>query len=295
MLKHFKKMTKIDKLIADYSGKGKSIILPYSKILTGGFEVNISKYSGLVSVIKRRDSKKIAQLWSDRIFGKKFNRKTYTANNPAVIARHTYVLETVLNKINLKKKSLCDIGAGEGNFLKLIDNKNTGCKTFGIEPSKKNCLLMKKKKIDFFNGTLEDYYEYKNKKKFDIITFTWTLCNMSNCLNAINIAFKLLKKKGIIIIAEGSRILVPFKKPLHMYFNKENPDTHPFHFSKNSLLNLLIINKFKPIFINRYIDSDYLVIIGEKTRIINTKKIKIDNYKKVKKFFISWFNDSKKY
>ena len=70
MLKHFKKMTKIDKLIADYSGKGKSIILPYSKILTGGFEVNISKYSGLVSVIKRRDSKKIAQLWSDRIFGK---------------------------------------------------------------------------------------------------------------------------------------------------------------------------------------------------------------------------------
>ena len=79
-----------------------------------------------------------------------------------------------------------------------------------------------------------------------------------------------------------------------MYFNKENPDTHPFHFSKNSLLNLLIINKFKPIFINRYIDSDYLVIIGEKTRIINTKKLKLTIIRN-KEIFISWFNDSKKY
>ena len=50
-----------------------------------------------------------------------------------------------------------------------------------------------------------------------------------------------------------------------MYFGNPDPDSHPFHFSKNSLSNLLILNKFNPVFINRYIDSDYLVIIAKKT------------------------------
>ena len=80
-----------------------------------------------------------------------------------------------------------------------------------------------------------------------------------------------------------------------MYFGKGNPDIHPFHFSKNSLLNLLLINKFKPIYINRYIDSDYLLIIAKKSNAIEKKKIKLDNYLKVKKFFASWFKESQKY
>ena len=87
----------------------------------------------------------------------------------------------------------------------------------------------------------------------------------------------------VIVIEESSRILVPFKKPIQMYFGKGNPDIHPFHFSKNSLSNLLIINKFKPIFINRYIDSDYLLVIAKKIDKIETK-INLDDYKKVKKF-----------
>ena len=50
-------MLNLKKLINDYYGVGSSIIVPYSKKLTNGKEVNISKYSGLVSVVKRRDSK----------------------------------------------------------------------------------------------------------------------------------------------------------------------------------------------------------------------------------------------
>ena len=117
-------MVSINKLIKDYSGFGKSITVPYSQELTGGYKINISKYSGLVSVIKRRSSKEIADEWSKKIFGKKFSRSTYTAKVPAVIARQTYVLETLIAQLKVKNKSLCDLGAGEGDFLNMLKKKN---------------------------------------------------------------------------------------------------------------------------------------------------------------------------
>ncbi len=288
-------MSKINKIINDFKGISKSIVVPHSKKLTKGFELNISKFSGLVSVIKRRTSKQIADEWSNKIFGNNFSKEKYTAKIPAVIARHVYVLETMIEKINIKKKKICDLGAGEGQFLELLKKKKLGCKIFGIEPSKRNCKLLKLKKIQNFNGTVEDYYNLKNKSKFDVITLMWTLCNTSNCLDIIKIANKILKKNGYIVIAESSRMLVPFKKPIQMYFGMGNPDIHPFHFSKNSLMNLLLINKFKPIYVNRYVDSDYLLIIAKKDTKISEKLIKLDNFQSVKKFFQRWYKESLNY
>ena len=65
------KMNKIKKIIEDFDGTSKSIIVPNSKKLTKGYELNISKFSGLVSVINRRSSKQIADTWSNKIFGNK--------------------------------------------------------------------------------------------------------------------------------------------------------------------------------------------------------------------------------
>jgi len=289
------KMNKIKKIIEDFDGTSESIIVPNSKKLTKGYELNISKFSGLVSVINRRSSKQIADTWSNKIFGNKFSKDKYTAKIPAVVARHIYVLETIIDKINLKNKKVCDLGAGEGQFFELFRKKKLKSELFAIEPSKKNCRLLSGKKIKNFNGTVEDYNNQKNKKSFDIITLMWTLCNTSNCREIIKIANNLLKKNGYIVIAESSRMLVPFKKPIQMYFGKGNPDIHPFHFSKNSLMNLLIINKFKPIYVNRYIDSDYLLIIAKKDNKINEKLIKLDNYQKVKSFFKRWYKESFNY
>ena len=123
----------------------------------------------------------------------------------------------------------------------------------------------------------------------------WTLCNTSNCMDIIKAAHNILNKNGYIVIAESSRMLVPFKKPIQMYFGKGNPDIHPFHFSKNSLTNLLLINKFKPVYVNRYIDSDYLLIIAKKDVAIHEKKIKLDNFRKVKYFFKRWYKESENY
>ena len=99
-------MLNLKKLINDYYERGNNIIIPYAKKLTNGKQVNISKYSGLVSVVNRRDSKIIAEEWSNKIFGKKFSQSQYTSRIPAVIARHVYVLETMLSVLNLRSKSL---------------------------------------------------------------------------------------------------------------------------------------------------------------------------------------------
>ena len=190
-------MLNLDKIIKDYYGIGENIIVPYSKKLTNGKEVNISKYSGLVSVVKRRNSKKIAEEWSKKIFGKKFSQLQYTSKIPAVIARHVYVLETMLSILNLKSKFLCDFGAGEGEFLKMFLKKKTSSKVFAIEPSKKNCDILKKNRIKNFQGTIEEYFAKKNNEKFDVVTLMWTLCNTSSCFDVIKCASELVKKKWL--------------------------------------------------------------------------------------------------
>lgn len=113
----------------------------------------------------------------------------------------------------------------------------------------------------------------------------WTLCNTLNANDVINSANKICKKNGYLLIAESSRILVPYKKPIQMYFSKENPDLHPYHFTKNSLCNLLILKKFKPVYINRYIDSDSLVVIAKKINFIEKKNLNLIIIKKLKTFF----------
>ena len=70
-------------------------------------------------------------------FFKKFENAKYTSKIPAVISRLTYVVETIIKEINTNNKTLCDIGAGEGDFLKIFKNKKILKKLIGVEPSKK--------------------------------------------------------------------------------------------------------------------------------------------------------------
>tara|TARA_B110001454_G_C12689067_1_gene421545 strand:+ start:633 stop:1544 length:912 start_codon:yes stop_codon:yes gene_type:complete len=282
----------VKKVIDDFKGVGKYVSVPhinqYSKT-----DVNICKFSGLVTVIKRRSDKQIAKEWSNKIFSNKFSKTKYTANIPAVIARQTYVFETLKKLTKLNNKFICDIGAGEGQFLDLVKKNFPNAKTFGVEPSKKNSIYLKKKGHKYFCGTIQEFRKLKKiKKKFDVVTIMWTLVNTSSCLEMVNIAHEIIKKNGIILVAESSRILVPFKKPLNLYFSPLKSDLHPFHFSKNSLKNLLIINKFNPIFVNRYIDTDYILVAAKKLNKIKFNKIEIDNYKKVVNFFKRWHKDT---
>ena len=284
------------KIIADFKGQGEMIEIPCSPKYCNGQKVYVCKNTGLVRAKELRNADEIANAWSNDVYADDFGVFTYTARVPAVKARQTYVADFADIKIGLKGKSLCDIGAGEGQFLEII-TRDYKAKVYGIEPSQKNCIRISENGFQNFNGTIEEYAKSDKFKenKFDVITVMWTLVNSFSCLNMINIAYKMLKPGGYLVVAEGSRILVPFKKPLHMYFSHLPVDLHPYHFSVNSLCNLLKVNNFKVEFINRYIDSDILCIIGKKIDNLAKQSYEIDYYLNVLNFFERWHCETQKH
>ena len=154
------KFNLIKKINDDFKGLGKYVKVPHINSYTKS-EVNICKFSGLVTVIKRRDDQKIAKEWSNKIFSDKFSKTKYTSNIPAVIARQTYVLETLKKLTKLNDKFVCDIGAGQGQFLDLVKKNFPKAKTFGIEPSKKNSIILKRKGHKNFCGTIQNFAKSK--------------------------------------------------------------------------------------------------------------------------------------
>jgi 2-polyprenyl-3-methyl-5-hydroxy-6-metoxy-1,4-benzoquinol methylase len=284
-------------IIDDFIGLGQMVEIPCSKNYTDGQAVHVCKETGLVRVKDLRSANEIANSWTEDVYSDDFGKGTYTARVPAVKARQTYVADYADVNIGVKGKLLCDIGAGEGQFLEIISDENYQAKVFGIEPSEKNCNLLSKNGFDNFNGTIEEYAISNQfiENKFDIITIMWTLVNCYSCLDMVNIAYKMLKPGGHLVVAEGSRILVPFKKPLNMYFGHQLVDLHPYHFSANSLSNLLKVNNFKIENTNRYIDSDILCIIGTKTDIESEYKFEVDEYVKILNYFDRWDKETNFY
>jgi len=251
--------------------------------------IHVCRNCGFVYVQDRRSSEAIARMWSDEMFGRE-----YTAKIPAVTARHTYVAEFVDSTIGLKGKMLCDIGAGEGLFLTNLREKGYGAELFGIEPSERNCADMTEASIPCFEGTIEDFLEDSkmSERRFDIVTIMWTLENCRSCRVMVDAAWELLRPGGHILVATGSRILVPFKKPLHYYISDYSGDTHPSRFSVNALHNLLVTSGFEERHVNRYIDTDYLVAIYQKTQKPDSVEFRKDDHRQVLDFFARWHKET---
>ena len=121
----------------------------------------------------------------------------------------------------------------------------------------------------------------------DIGCVNWTLSCSANPCNFLQGVRNNSSENGYVVISESSRILVPFKKPLSYLLNASHPtNIHPWCFSKNALSALLLASGFEICYINRYFDSDVLLIIAQKT--IPPKsydKIKVDDYKVIQQFF----------
>ena len=71
-----------------------------------------------------------------KIYSKKnLLKKSYSSNIP-VSSRHKYIYDTIKSNLIIKNKKILDIGAGDGSFLNLFENKKN---LFGLEPKKENC------------------------------------------------------------------------------------------------------------------------------------------------------------
>lgn len=265
---------------------------------TGGQPIHVCRNCGLVYVRPRRSFDEIARTWSDEIFATaeapSGKAEVFTAARPAIRARLIHVLETVDQEIGLASRAMCDIGAGEGVFLEYAQRLKPGVELFGIEPSPANCQRMDALGIPNFTGTIEQYAasEQVRRDHFDVVTMQWTLECTLDGKAMLHAAWDILKLGGHVVIGTGSRMFVPFKKPLQYYVNDGPQDTHSLRFSYKSLRNMLRVTGFEPVFVNRYIDNDVMCMIGRKVENTATPELEKEDPAAVIDFFERWHADS---
>ncbi len=276
----------------DLCGCADAVEVPHAREYTNNQPIHICTSCGFVYVRRRRSSQDIADTWSQELYG-----EHYQPRLPAIKARQTYVAEWLDIQFPLKGKSLVDIGAGEGQFLQLVQNQY-GAIGFGIEPSTANCRLVRQKGLSVFHGTVEQYAESADFREgfADVVTVMWTLENCRSCRTLVEIAHRILKPEGVLVLATGSRLLVPFKKPLNLYLDPNYPaDIHSFRWSANTLKGVACEGHFRPVSINRYLDSDVLCVLARKAPVTEKIEWRGDNYREVEDFFERWHRESQYY
>ena len=271
--------------------------------------VCVSKKTGLVFHNKFKSSSEVLKEWSEKIYTKKKDKKNkgnliksnkFSDDFPGMSSRHFFALDYLSRKINFEKKKIIDFACGEGGLL-LKAKKYFNVKNYsGVEHSERNIFYIKKrfkkekiKPPKLYQSSIENFLL---KEKADIGILTWTLCNCSEPLKIVESISKNLKKNGHLIVAESSRIMVPFKKPIYNCFHPKSDvgHTHPWHWSYNSLNNIFKLYGFELIQSNRYWDENDLVLIFKNSKKFN-QKFKFDNYLRVIDFFKRWKKESKNY
>lgn len=130
----------------------------------------------------------------------------------------------------IRGDNLLEIGAGEGLALEFFEQKDF--KVFGIEPSKKNVLLINKKlkKGKCAVGFAEDSSMFN--RKFDIIIMSHILEHTINCRSILLNLRMILSHDGILFIE------VPNCEDEKMV-KQSITEPHVYHFTKKSLYNLV--------------------------------------------------------
>jgi SAM-dependent methyltransferase len=239
--------------------------------------------------------------WNE-IFSNQFvpEKGLFTSENPFFLSRHYYAtifLKQYLSKIKLKKKlNILDAGAGEGNLGYLIKKFISNVDISIIEILKKNIYIMKKKYPikEIYHGPIEDSFFFKTKK-FDICALTWTLCNCSSPIAVLEKINSLLNNDGLLLIGESSRVLVPYKKMITSYFHSQiHTSFHPWHFSFNSINNLLEVCGFRICYVNNFNEENDMFIIANKIHAAKKHNLKlhVDKLNEVITFFKKWKKES---
>ena len=170
-----------------------------------------------------------------------------------------------------------------------------GALPFGIEPSPENGHRLAARGIPHFTGTIERYAEAAAVSgAYDVAAILWTLENCQDCRRMLRLAHHLLAPGGHIVVATGSRLLVPFKKPLHTYLSRHPADTHAFRFSANTLRAMLAVSGFATVAINRFLDHDILCVVARRAE-DGPIDWQGDDYLEVCNFFERWHVDTTVY
>ena len=232
-----------------------------------GDSIYVNPVTGFVTSSRSMSAENVAKYWSDIIFPNK-SEESYSAYNPFAQARLFYVMQSIAKFLNFDKETnlrICDFATGEGVLLNLLRSNYPKLKVSGTEHSSALVQSLKSSGFDVNMKTLGIQTSTFDKEQFDISTLTWTLANAIDPLACLRDVVNDTKTGGYVCVAESSRILVPFRKSLSDYFSKTFPaDLHPSNFSENTLKLLMQLAGLEIVFVNRYFDSDVLLIMGKK-------------------------------
>ena len=222
-------------------------------------KISICGSCGFVLVRERRSTAEVAAAWNEI-----YASGHYNPDWPGVKARLYYVAEWIEQNIGWAGKDVLDIGAGKGQFLRFLIRYPVGMMV-GLEPCQRPENIPDG--IGWWTATIERIWAFPEyfDEKFDIITILWTLENTADCLAMLRFARERLKPGGHVVVATGSRILVPFKKPLSSYLpqDKDYPhDTHCFRWSYISLQGAMWKIGLAPSLCNDWEDRDEMIVAG---------------------------------
>lgn len=278
----------------DLCGSADLAEIPVAPHYMDGRPLHVCRNCGFIQAAYRRTPEALQKMWAEEIYradDARVSDKTYTARIPAVIARQTFAVEFLAENVDIKGMSLVDIGAGEGQFLEMLTAPRFAMDVFGIEPSADNCSILDELGFANFHGTMEDFAAAGTSQTFDVASLVWTLENCQSASGVLAAAHNVVKPGGYLLMATGSRILMPFKKPLQYYLGP-NVDAHPFHFSANALTSLMHKAGFQVIAHNRFIDSDYLVLIGKRVESSEGLALPTDDWRDIVDFFDRWHRET---
>ncbi|WP_297696198.1 class I SAM-dependent methyltransferase [uncultured Eudoraea sp.] len=164
---------------------------------------------------------------------------------------------SLINKYTDSDKTLLDVGAGTGAFLKSA--KQNGWETYGIEPSQKARDLALKKGLK-----LKENLDLLDKRGFQVITLWHVLEHLTDLELQIEKITSLLNNDGTLIIA------VPNFKSYDAKYYKEywaayDVPRHLSHFSQFSISKLFAKSGMKLVKVKPLIfDSFYVSLLSEK-------------------------------
>lgn len=240
--------------VTDYSVSQEEFQLVYDEdldyFLTQPVPNNLDTYYESDAYISHTDSTKSFQ---DKLYQyvKKINLRTKT---------------NLINKYASDQKTLLDVGAGTGAFLKHALNNNWTIE--GVEPNIKARELAQQKDI-----ILASSFTELKQHQYDVITLWHVLEHLPNLEQQISQLHKRLKPGGTLIIA------VPNFKSYDAQHYKEfwaayDVPRHLYHFSRNTINRIFSKNHFrllstKPMLFDAY----YVSLLSEKYKTGNSNFI----------------------